>query len=212
MLVEGLHDRIVFERVLDFVAKKYGLNAPSVEIVSIGGKGLFPAYQRLLDACKVSWRVVADRDYIEQIGNKDVKALFVVDAAEIKKDVIDSVKSLDGAALVARIEKAMEDGNWDDAKDLWSYIKSRKVRLKDTLDESERTVLNTFIEQKKAEGIYLLPRGDLEDYLPQGYRSKDTEKLIELVSSSNFWDRLDFDSRGEFERMAMDFLGIKATA
>lgn len=208
VLVEGLHDRIVFERVLDIVAKKNALNAPSVEVVSIGGKGLFAAYQQLLDACKVGWWAVADRDYIEQVGDKSVKALFTLDAGEIKRDVIDNVKSLDGAALVERIDKAMDTGNWADANALWAYIKSRRVRLKDKLSESEQAILDAFIEQKKTEGIYLLPRGELEDYLPEGYRSKDTQKLIELVSSDDFWDRLEAGARDELERMAMDFLGI----
>jgi predicted ATPase len=208
VLVEGLHDRIVFERVLDIVAKKHALNAPSVEIVSVGGKGLFWAYQQLLDACKVGWKVVADRDYIEQIGDEAVKALFALDVGEIKKDVIDNAKSLDGAALVERIDKAINTGDWTDAKDLWAYIKSRRIRLKGTLNENARAVLATFIEQKKAEGIYLLSRGELEDYLPAGYRSKDTQKLIGLVSSDDFWDQLGSDVRDELERMAMDFLGI----
>ncbi|RTE92758.1 chromosome segregation protein SMC [Bradyrhizobium sp. LVM 105] len=208
VLVEGLHDRIVFERVLDIVAKKHDLNAPSVEVVSIGGKGLFTAYEQLLDACKVKWFAVADRDYIEQIGDEAVKALFVVDAGEIKEDVVDNVKSLDGAALVERIEAAMGSGSWDDAKNVWAYIKSRRIRLKDALDETQQGILDSFIERKRGEGIYLLPRGELEAYLPVGYRSKDTQKLIELVSSEDFFDRLEDDVCAEFESMAMDFLGL----
>jgi ABC-type lipoprotein export system ATPase subunit len=208
VLVEGLHDRIVFERVLDIVAKKRSVSAPSVEVVSIGGKGLFAAYQQLLDTCKVGWSAVADRDYIEQIGDGAIKALFAIDTGEVKKDVIDNVKSVDGAALVQRIDEAMEAGSWADAKDLWAYIKSRRVRLKDALDGNEQDILAKFIEQKKAEGIYLLSRGSLEDYLPEGYRSKDTQKLIELVSLEDFWDRLEPDARDELERMVMDFLGI----
>ncbi|MBP0111066.1 AAA family ATPase [Bradyrhizobium vignae] len=208
VLVEGLHDKIVFERVLDLVAKKHKLNAPSVEVVSIGGKGLFPAYQQLLDACKVSWKTVADLDYIEQIGDGSVKRLFALDAGEIKKDVIDNVKSLDGNALVERIDEAMKGGSWADAKELWAYVKSRRIRLKDTLDEDEQAILDAFVEQKKAEGIYLLRRGVLEDYLPEGYRAKDTQKLIELVSLEDFWEHLDPSVRDELERMAMDFLGL----
>lgn len=210
VLVEGLQDRMVFERVLDIVARKYALNAPSVEVVSIDGKGLFPAYQKLLDACKVDWWAVADCDYIKQIGDHAVKALFVLDKEEIKKDVIDNVKSLDAATLVERIDDAMKSGNWNDAGDVWDYIKSRRIRLKDKLSESEQAILTAFIELKKADGIYLLSRGDLEDYLPDGYRSKDTQKLIQLVSSDNFWDQLESSAREELERMAKDFLGITA--
>jgi len=209
ILVEGLHNRIVFERVLEIVAKKQGLNAPSVEVVSIGGKGLFPAYEQLLDACKVGWWVVADRDYIEQIGDASVKALFAVDGAEIKRDVIENIKSLDGAALVERIDKAMNSGSWADAMDVWAYIKSRRVRLKSTLSESEEKTLAAFIEQKKADGVYVLARGELEDYLPEGYRAKDTQKLIGLVSSEDFWDQLSPEVRNEIEAMAIEFLRVR---
>lgn len=209
VLVEGLHDRIVFERVLEIMAKKHGLNAPSLEIVSVGGKGLFKAYQQLLDACRVSWWVVADRDYIEQIGDEAVKKLFTLNAGEIKKDVIDNRKSVDGASLVERIDTAMNNGNWDDAQDLWGYIKSRRVRLKDALDHDEQSILDAFIEQKAVERIHLLKRGELEDYLPEGYRAKNTEKLIKLVSSDNFWERLEPEVQDAFERMARDFLGIQ---
>lgn len=86
-----------------------------------------------------------------------------------------------------------------DAKDTWVYIKSRHVRLKKTINEDEKIILAAFIKQQKTNGIYLLSCGDLEDYLPQGYRSKDTQKLIELVSSEDFWDKLDFDLRNELE-------------
>lgn len=208
VLVEGLHDRIVFERVLDIIAKKNALNSPSVEVVSVGGKGLFVAYQQLLDACKISWRVVADLDYTEQIGDSTIKPLFSLDANEIKVDVIENIKSLDGAALVARIDSAINLGNWTDAKDLWEYIKSRRIRLKDVLSPIEQSTLDAFIRQKKADGIYLLRCGDLEAYLPMGYRSKDTQKLIKLVSSGNFWDQLTSGVRDELELMAADFLGI----
>lgn len=132
----------------------------------------------------------------------------MLDTGEIKKDVIDNIKSLDGAALVERIDKAMDAQSWADAQDVWAYIKSRRVRLKDVLDENEEAILAAFIEQKKAKGIYLLPRGDLEAYLPEGYRSKDTQKLIELVSSDDFWNQLESGVRDELERMAIDFLGI----
>ncbi|MDQ6868121.1 MAG: AAA family ATPase [Pseudomonadota bacterium] len=65
ILVEGLSDRIFFEAVL----RRRLLNKPVnkiIEVVSVGGKGLFATYQKLLDACHVSHFTVADIDYIEQ--------------------------------------------------------------------------------------------------------------------------------------------------
>jgi hypothetical protein len=37
-----------------------------MEIISVGGKGLFKAYGRLLAACQVPYSIIADRDYLEE--------------------------------------------------------------------------------------------------------------------------------------------------
>lgn len=171
ILVEGLSDRIVFERVLEIVARQNGIEGiPSLEVVSVGGKGMFAAYRRLLEACHVQSVVIADLDYIEQVGTGQVKGLFVLNADEIKEDVIANVKSLDGATLVQRIDDAMASGDWKDAQDLWAYIKSHRVRLRPNLEPAEQAVLDAFIAAKEVENTFILSRGALEDYLPEGHR------------------------------------------
>jgi putative ATP-dependent endonuclease of the OLD family len=209
ILVEGLSDRIVFERILDIVAKENGIHGiPSLEVVSVGGKGLFTAYEKLLEACHVKSLVVADLDYIEQIGAGDVKTLFALNADEIKEDVIANVKSLDGAALAERIEDALTSGDWKDAQDLWAYIKSRRIRLRTNLEPADQSILDDFIASKESENIFILSRGALEDYLPKGYRSKDMGALISLVNSDSFWDSLPLKPRAELELIAKKILGI----
>jgi putative ATP-dependent endonuclease of OLD family len=211
VLVEGLSDRIVFERVLEIVAKQNGIQGiPSLEVVSVGGKGLFAAYQKLLAACHVKWVVIADLDYIEQVGNSDVKKLFIINADEIKTDVIDNVKSLDGAALTKRIEEALSSGDWKDAQDLWAYIKSHRVRLRHDLNDADQATLETFIAEKEADNTFILARGALEDYLPKGKKNKDMGALIALVSTDDFWDQLPLEPRADIERIAKVILGIPA--
>ncbi|BDC51374.1 hypothetical protein F183_A36900 [Bryobacterales bacterium F-183] len=210
VLVEGLHDRMVFERILSILVERSTGPTPTLEVVSIGGKGLFPAYQKLLDACKVPWWSVADLDYIEQIGSPDLKSLFAQNNDYIKTDVFENIKSRDGDTFVRLVEQAMQSGDWHDARDLWAYIKSRRRTLRDSLDPAQEAALAEFIEQCKTRRIYLLSRGALEDYLPVGYRSKDTEKLIELIGSDDFWDKLDLEGRRELESMALIFLETAA--
>lgn len=208
ILVEGLSDRIVFERVLDIVAKQNGIQGvPSLEVVSVGGKGLFNAYQKLLEACRVQSVIIADRDYIEQVGIGDIKSLFVLNADEIKEDVIENIKSLDGAALTKRIEEAFASGDWKDAQDIWAYIKSHRIRLRSNLGATDQAVLDNFIAAKEAENLFILSRGALEDYLPKGHRSKDMGALIALVSSNDFWDQLPPGPRNDLERIAKIILG-----
>jgi putative ATP-dependent endonuclease of the OLD family len=60
--VEGITDRIFFEALLKHFRPKDVFGQP-YEVVSVGGKFLFKKYQQLLEASKVRWKLVADRDY-----------------------------------------------------------------------------------------------------------------------------------------------------
>ncbi|CDO37434.1 hypothetical protein SPHV1_330001 [Novosphingobium sp. KN65.2] len=211
VLVEGLSDLIFFERVLDIVAAKAGvLRDSSLEVVSVGGKGLFPAYKQLLGACHVESAIIADLDYVEQLATGDVKALFVLNEQEIKDDVINNVKSMDGNALVARIDEAMSSGSWDDAQDVWEYIKSRRRRLPAELSKEDEQKLEAFLVGQSAAQTFVLRKGALEAYLPDGLKDKDLNKLIAFVQSDDFWDRLPGDGRQEIEQIAKNLLCIDA--
>ncbi len=183
--------------------------------MSVGGKGFFAAYKQLMDACKVASETIADLDYIEKVGDTDIKQLFVTDTTEIKSDVFENVKSLDGNSFVARVEKAVTNGGWADAQDLWDYIKSHRRKLRSNLDESERQQLRSFLSKKAREGTYILEQGALEDYLPEGFRAKDLEKLIAFVAGDSFWDELPRRGRNEIEaiaRLIMPITEVPASA
>jgi hypothetical protein len=173
-----------------------------VEVVAVGGKGLFHAYQAVLGACKIDCALVADQDYLEQIGSGDIKKLFAIDSREIKKDVIDNLKSLDGDMLVATIEEALVTGNWNDAKAVWEYIKGRRRQLRDSLSPEQEASLDIFVADLRKQGVFVLRRGPLEAYLPEGYRSKDIDKLIRFVRGDKFWESLDPKAQSELREVA----------
>jgi predicted ATPase len=205
VLVEGLSDRMFFEAILAHFSRSVSSKS-IVEIVSVGGKGLFDAYAKVLRACDIPFFIIADRDYVEQVGTPDIKALFKLDAKEIKSDVIDNVKSLDGHSLVLAIEMAITNGNWDHAKELWEYIKSRRRRLAMDLSADDDARFKVFLETKSKERIYILARGALEAYLPQGYASKDMDKLIRLIGSESFWDELPESGKEELRSIVQSLL------
>ncbi|WDR06680.1 hypothetical protein PSQ90_04245 [Devosia rhodophyticola] len=122
--------------------------------------------------------------------------------------MIANVKSLDGAALVERIEEAMSSGDWKDAQDLWAYIKSHRVRLRPNLDVADQAILDAFIAAKEADDMFILGRGALENYLPEGHKSKDMGALIALVSADDFWDQIPLEPRADLERIAKVVLGV----
>lgn len=205
VLVEGLSDRILFERVLDLHGRAEA-GRPTVEVVPVGGKGLFESYKSVLASCNIEHTLIADQDYLEQIGSNAIKELFATNAQEIKQDVIDNVKSLDGDALVSIIDTAIASGIWDDARAVWKYIKSRRRRLRDNLSTQELDSLTAYITDLRKQGTFVLMRGTLEAYLPVGYRSKDIDKLIRFVRSKDFWSSLDADAQTELRLIAVSLL------
>lgn len=196
VLVEGLSDRIFFDAVLDSHGRTQASRI-TIEVIAVGGKHFFESYQRILRACHIEHAVIADLDYVEQIGTPDIKALFVVDARDIKKDAVENENSLDGDALVQDIETAILTGNWDHARSTWEYIKSRRRKLKPAISEKEQITIDAFIEQRREEDIFVLRKGQLEDYLPLGYRSKNLDSLIRFVAEKGFWEKLDTEAREE---------------
>lgn len=205
VLVEGLSDRMFFEAVLD----RHGRSSSSrsiLEVISVGGKGFFEAYSKVLRACDIQFSIISDLDYVEQVGSPKIKALFKIDTNEIKTDVIENVKSLDGDSLVQAIEQALSSGNWDHATQVWEYIKARRRQLRKDMGTEDAATLDAFIVSKRTERVYILSRGELEAYLPAGHGSKDLDKLIRLLAQVNFWEELPQHGKTELELIAQSLL------
>lgn len=198
VLVEGISDRLFF----DAIFQKLGLGKGSTqicEVISVGGKGFFTPYEQLLKACRVPYAVIADLDYVNQLGTPEIKSLFSINERNIQVDVINNPKSQDGRTLIARIDEAITSGDTNDLKDLWEYIKGRQRKLRSDLNQDEQNLLDKFIVSQRESGVFILSKGDLETYLPEGYRSKDLDKLIRLVNDddSDFWLLLPDCARAE---------------
>lgn len=198
ILVEGISDRIFFDAALDRTGRRDS-SQKVIEIVSVGGKGHFDAYKRILEAAAIPYSIIADLDYVEQVGSDEVRSLFQVDPREIKRDVVENVKSIDADSLVSAIQLAIDTGNWADSIEVWEYIKARRRRLRPNLSEAELVTLNGFIDHQRARRLYILKLGDLEAYLPRGHAHKELEKLLELVASPTFWNDLPVEGRAEIE-------------
>lgn len=209
VLVEGLSDRIFFEAVLD----RFGRSASSrsiLEVISVGGKGFFQAYTQVLQACQINYSIIADLDYVEQIGSPELKAMFRIDSREVKSDVIENIKSFDGDALVEAIEAAVSTGSWNQAQHVWEYIKLRRRQLRPDLNNEQMASLKQFLESNRGDGIYILSRGPLEAYLPHGHASKDLDKLIRLIATKKFWALLPTTGAEEIELIVVKLLSDSA--
>lgn len=198
VLVEGISDRIVFAELLKDSHKDSG---KVIEVVSVGGKSFFAPYESLLEACKIDYSLVADLDYMEQVGSAKLKKLFRSNNSSIKSDIIDNVKSMDGDALISAIEDAFTSGVWTEASELWQYIKSRRRTLIPQLDDQQKAELYEEIDAFRDRRMYILKHGAIEQYLPEGFSRKNLEKLIELVSEGKLRETFLEKFSGELEEI-----------
>jgi ABC-type lipoprotein export system ATPase subunit len=200
VLVEGISDRLFLDAVFRHLGV-YDRSVQTCEIISVGGKGFFSAYEKVLQACQVPYAIVADLDFLNEIGPPELKKLFEVNEKAIVTDVILNPTSSDGDSLVTRMEAALASGNAEELKALWSYIKGRRRRLRSDLKDEERKQLDAFIASKRGERLFILSRGSLEAYLPLGYASKDLDKLITLITG-DFWPLIPDEVKGELSAIA----------
>src|SRR4028119_2119670 len=209
ILVEGITDRIFWEQLINIYKKAE--NSEIIEVLEVHGKINLEKYRKFLKKIELDNYIIADLDYILQIGNEELKKMFRVDYSKIDREVINHKKSIDGQTLFEKIEEAIKSKNFDDLTNLCNYIKSRKMKLRDDQTDQQLQLLEKFIEEKRKDKIFVLSKGEVEDYLPEG--SKDLNKLIELSKNErtfiDFIIREDYlEKRLEISKIICSILGI----
>ncbi|MBW8034404.1 MAG: AAA family ATPase [Planctomycetes bacterium] len=181
VLVEGPTDRLIFESMIGkYLAKKEIV----IEVLDVGGKHNFDKYINFLNSIEVKNAIVGDLDYVFDIGNEVIKKLFLTDYQGIDEKIIKKKKSKDRKTLAEKLESALETNQLGELKEFWKYLKSRQYKLRGDLSRIEKQTLDDFINELRERLIFILRQGEIEDYLPDGY--KDLDGVIELVIEENF--------------------------
>lgn len=185
VLVEGPVDRIIFETIFSSIKDE---NEEIIEVIEVYGKSNFTRFSAFLDIWKIKHSVIADLDYLKEIGSAEVKSFFALDKKKIKESLKDG-NSTDISKLVETLisftkkENAtqVKDIELQQLKELVDYIAMRNSSLKSDLDDSEKAQLTNYIADEINKGVYLLKEGTIENYFK--YKSKlDIEDAIEISS------------------------------
>jgi len=210
ILVEGITDRIFWEQLINIYKKAE--NSEIIEVLEVHGKINLEKYRKFLKKIELDNYIIADLDYILQIGSEEVKKMFIVDYSKIDREVIKAKKSIDGQTLFEQIEEAIKSENFDQLTKLCNYIKSRNMKLHENLTDQQLQSLEIFItEKREKDKICVLSKGEVEYYLPEGYEKLNT--LIELTKNERkFRDliiREDYrEKRVELSKIICCILGI----
>ncbi|MEH2331099.1 MAG: TOPRIM nucleotidyl transferase/hydrolase domain-containing protein [Nostoc sp.] len=206
VLVEGVKDRLFFQKIIDIYSSKFIKKPEIIEVLEVLGKSNLIKYREFLDSIKVKNYIIADNDYILTIGDEDVKKLFTTDYQKINKEVIKDKKSIDGKCLSEEMENAIHTNNMDKLQELWEYIKNRKQKRREELTYQELSTLESFLNKNFQKKTYILEKGEIEDYLPNA--SKDLNQVIELVKDQSFLQIIDDVKKQEINKIVFDILGI----
>ncbi len=183
ILVEGPSDRLLFEALVRYLTRMK--KSPKVvEVLDVGGKSYFERYRIFLDRIHVPTAVIADLDYVIELSGDELAELFRTDYQKIDKNVLKNKRSRDRESLAEELEQAVQTCDCGKLRDVWEYIRDRHRTLRDDLTDEQRRRLEEIIEEQKAQNIFILRRGEIEDYLPEENRS--LEGIIELTKEENF--------------------------
>jgi hypothetical protein len=186
-VVESEGDRLVYGTTWDKVAGEFGHD---VHFVSVGGLGGIADPCILYRTLKIPVCVAADLDVIRELGTFEsiLKAVAPVEnARELMVDcrrIIDAVKALGPIYDEAHTRKALSDIlseslDWKSIEQLnrirgtlseLSGGLSQTSRLKKGLDSLKAYAvyhdLAAFLNRCRSHGVFLVPVGELEDWVP----------------------------------------------
>lgn len=199
LLVEGITDRLVFQKILN--EKIENISATKIiEIIEIKGKSNVDNFKTFLSNLRIPNYFISDLDYVNEVGTDEIKNLFNSNNKKIAVDVIKNPKSKDGDALVNSIESAIKENDCDELTEIWDYIKSFRRKLKLSLNVAEDAALQQLITDQKENFNFILKRGDIEDYFPIGFKTKNLVKVISLLQGQNY---LEWKMTSEFRELEM---------
>lgn len=205
VLVEGITDRLIISSLLDFIAAQIS-NNEAIEVIEVGGKHNFGQYRAILNALDTPCFTIADRDYLLQIGSPDIKRLFTHNDRGLIKSIAKDKKSKDSKTLIKILDSAIQAGNLDMLREFWMYLKNRHNHFKQVLTEEEVGQLKKELEEKKRDGIWILSKGEIEDYLPVGFTQ--LSRIIELIENNGWIAKLDDEEcRKELIEIACSIVG-----
>lgn len=188
ILVEGVIDRIIYEKILK-VLQKTNNNSEVIEIIEVYGKENFKKFKTFLETWKIKNCIFADFDYLVTIGDEGIKNLFNVDFTKMKnslddknsKDAKNLLKVLDKIIIKIENKNELIDKDIQDIKELNNYIKNRNISLKENITDEDEKKTESCIENKYQDNIFILKEGEIENYFGRGHF--DIKKAIEVAQS-----------------------------
>jgi len=164
ILVEGGEEYIIPQLFDVFARETRWLDSFNVSAIRVDGKGFFKIYTNILSKFNIWWKILTDLDFIYS-GIKDFSD-FLSDEDILLIDKISSEVN----TYVNEYIKDLSDENQKKRE----KRKRRKEKLQMIVSENQN--VGELIDKLKEHGIFILKRGELEDYFTDEAKNLDRRK------------------------------------
>lgn len=187
VMVEGDTDEIVFKQILEVIKKESGFKS-NVEVMQVRGKTNYEKFNSFLKTLQIESCFIGDLDNVAQMatGNEVIKHMLITNEKRIERLVIKNPGSKDNLRLTQLLEDAINTDDLAALKGFYDYMISFRQKLRDDITSEERQELEKFVGSLYDQNIYLLRKGEIEAYFPEGFKGKDLDKVLVLTQGSAF--------------------------
>lgn len=188
VLVEGQSDFVIWQKLINILLEVFGVGE-IIEVIEVLGSANFGKYRKFLNLFEIESYIVADQDYVMNVGDDRIKGVFkkfYKEGAACQR--ILGTHSLDRMKLIGAIEESLEKKDENTLRGVLEYLKCRNTKIDlRLLDSDEIESFARFREQQASSGVFVLEKGALESYYlvlgqDAGALKKDTDKAIAFAA------------------------------
>jgi predicted ATP-dependent endonuclease of OLD family len=195
VLVEGHSDAVVWKKLVKIALKK-AKKTNIIEVIEVHSKNNLSKYTSLLEKFKIPTYQIADLDYLLDVSsNSELKREMRIFSENSKtRSRLFNKETNDGRSLIKGIESFLRD----DVKKteliyLVQYLKERYSKINMEYINANRATVEKEIEKFSKRAVYILSKGDLEDYIEdyldetivQNYGGEKIGRAIAFISDAN---------------------------
>ena len=207
VMVEGDTDEIVFKQILEVIKKETEFKS-NVEVMQVMGKTNYEKFNQFLKTLQIDSCFIGDLDNVAQMAtsNEAIKHMLMTNEKRVERLVIKNPGSKDNIHLTQLLEEAIKTGNLETLKSFYDYMISFRQKLRPDLSTEERQELEGFVMSLYDQNIFLLKRGEIEAYFPNGYKGKDLDKVLALTQGVDFEQWKKEDGYNDLKALLMNIL------
>lgn len=207
VMVEGDTDEIVFKQILEVIKKESGFKS-NIEVMQVKGKTNYEKFNQFLKNLQIESCFIGDLDNVAQMatGNATIKHMLMTNEKRVERLVIKNPGAKDNVQLTQLLEESIKTGDLEALKGFYDYMISFRQKLRTNLSTEEQQELDGFVTSLYDQNIFLLRRGEIEAYFPNGYKGKDLDKVLALTQGADFEQWKKEDGYNALKTLLIDIL------